>query len=95
MQVMVKVQHCNQEATLPLLVVEGTGQIGFMQLNWIGEIFKEKSRVSTEADRHSIHLKGSNRERLGMIRKWQEQNPLIFEVSKLTKKPPRRFLIFS
>ena len=34
---MVKVQHCNQEATLPLLVVEGTGPSLFGR-NWIHAI---------------------------------------------------------
>ena len=36
-QVMVKVQHCGQEVTLPLLVVEGTGPSLFGR-NWIHEI---------------------------------------------------------
>ena len=76
-QVMVKVQHCGQEVTLPLLVIEGTGPSLFgrnwfhaIQLDW-GDIKREIKRVSTEVERLMEKFTNLFKEGLDTIKNYQ------------------------
>ena len=72
-QVMVNVKHGDQEVTLPLLVVDGSGPSLFGR-NWLHKIrlnWGEIKKVSTELDRLSAKFPNLFSEGLGMVKNYQ------------------------